>query len=281
MARRHVVLKAEMGAGSDSARSVAAYVTAELSFFVAPAGGRTVYRPGTGLVEHSVVIHNGRILPHAPDLDREGFMLAQAATEVADFAHRDRLIDAYCPETERHVRTLTGAARTIAFDFTVRRNAAERSRGVQVPARRVHSDFTAQSGASIAAGILSRAGLSPELLRRRFAIFNVWRPICPVVLEWPLALCDAQTAVPADYIVTDLVTPDGASESYSVTFSPSQLWYYFPRMTTSEIIVIKTFDSAEDGRARFTPHGAFADPETPRDAPPRESIETRVLALFD
>ena len=35
-----------------------------------------------------------------------------------------------------------------------------------------------------------------------------------------------------------------------------------------------------DGRARFTPHTAFADPTTPEDATPRQSIETRVFAFF-
>ncbi len=34
-----------------------------------------------------------------------------------------------------------------------------------------------------------------------------------------------------------------------------------------------------DGRARFAPHSAFADPTTPPDAPPRESIELRTLVF--
>ena len=51
-------------------------------------------------------------------------------------------------------------------------------------------------------------------------------------------------------------------------------------MTRDEALVFKCYDSLKDGRARFTAHGSFADPTTPKDAPPRESIEMRTLAFF-
>jgi hypothetical protein len=54
-----------------------------------------------------------------------------------------------------------------------------------------------------------------------------------------------------------------------------------PNMTRDEAIVIKCYDSARDGRARFSLHAAFEDPTTPPDAPPRESIEVRAFAFFD
>jgi len=46
------------------------------------------------------------------------------------------------------------------------------------------------------------------------------------------------------------------------------------------MLLFKTFDSSDDGRARFTFHSAFTDPATPPDAAPRESIEVRALAVF-
>jgi hypothetical protein len=45
-------------------------------------------------------------------------------------------------------------------------------------------------------------------------------------------------------------------------------------------VLIKCYDSLDDGRARFTAHTAFDDPTTPADAPPRESIEVRTLVFF-
>jgi hypothetical protein len=52
-------------------------------------------------------------------------------------------------------------------------------------------------------------------------------------------------------------------------------------MAADEAVLIKGYDSEEDGRARFTLHTAFDDPTTTADAEPRESIEVRVLAFFD
>ena len=52
-----------------------------------------------------------------------------------------------------------------------------------------------------------------------------------------------------------------------------------PHMTRDEVLLIKGWDSLEDGPARFTPHTAFDLPDTPPTAPPRESIETRTLVI--
>ena len=45
--------------------------------------------------------------------------------------------------------------------------------------------------------------------------------------------------------------------------------------------MLKTFDAAKDGRARRVAHTAFANPLAPADAPPRESIESRLLVFFE
>ena len=47
-----------------------------------------------------------------------------------------------------------------------------------------------------------------------------------------------------------------------------------------EALLFKTFDSETDGRARFTIHTSFEDPNAPADAAPRESIETRCLVFY-
>ncbi len=52
-------------------------------------------------------------------------------------------------------------------------------------------------------------------------------------------------------------------------------------MTEDEVLLIKGWDSLDDGRARFTPHAAFKFPETREDAPARESIEVRTFVVID
>jgi hypothetical protein len=50
-------------------------------------------------------------------------------------------------------------------------------------------------------------------------------------------------------------------------------------MRNDEAILIKSYDSAEDGAARFAPHNSFEDPTAPFDKLPRESIEIRMLVF--
>ena len=51
-------------------------------------------------------------------------------------------------------------------------------------------------------------------------------------------------------------------------------------MTRDEALLIKTFDSADDGRATRSVHTAFDDARAPETAPPRESMESRLLVFF-
>lgn len=51
--------------------------------------------------------------------------------------------------------------------------------------------------------------------------------------------------------------------------------------TRADIYECTSFDSKMDGTvAVLTPHTAFTDPTTPKDAPLRESIELRALVLL-
>ena len=53
-----------------------------------------------------------------------------------------------------------------------------------------------------------------------------------------------------------------------------------PQLEPDEAILLKCYDSKDDGRARFTAHTAFTDPTSPPEAAPRESIEVRALVFF-
>jgi hypothetical protein len=93
-------------------------------------------------------------------------------------------------------------------------------------------------------------------------------------------VCDAQTIAPGDLIATDLVYRDRVGEVYSVRYSAAYEWYYYPRLKRDEALLIKTYDSLENGTARFSAHSAFEDPTSSPDASPRESIEVRALVFF-
>jgi len=85
------------------------------------------------------------------------------------------------------------------------------------------------------------------------------------------------TAASAANRVRDLFSPD---EVQQVLQNNNHRWFYFPQMQANEALLIKTFDSATDGRAQFSVHTAFEDPTAAADAIPRESIETRALLFY-
>jgi hypothetical protein len=167
------------------------------------------------------------------------------------------------------------------FDHLQRRRvpgAAFRQPGVPPqPASRVHVDHTAKSGPQRVRDLLPED--AEELLRGRVQVINLWRPIHGPLHDAPLAMCDAKTIDPADLVPSDLVYRHRVGETYSVTYNPEHRWYYVPEMRRDEALLLKCCDTKTDGRARFMAHTSFADPTTPADARPRESIELRTLVF--
>lgn len=51
-------------------------------------------------------------------------------------------------------------------------------------------------------------------------------------------------------------------------------------MHRDEALLIKCFDSAEDGKARFAAYTGFDDPTSLPDAPARESIELWTFVFY-
>lgn len=227
-----------------------------------------------------LLIESGRPFASALSLDREGFALVSHQSAVPDFYDSEAVSENYYPEVEELVLKATGATRVHVFDHNVRCDPKEErgEDGARSPVRYAHNDYTLRSGPQRVRDLLGDE--ADRLLGYRFAIVNVWRPIRGPVLDAPIAVCDAQTMQLADFVATDLCYPDRTGEIYSVRHSPGHHWYYFPEMQADEALLLKCFDSSEDGRARFTAHTAFEDPTTPADAPPRESIEARTLVFF-
>jgi hypothetical protein len=232
--------------------------------------------------DHTVTIRDVRPVASTLSLEREGFQVVTAASSVRDFYDEEAVRTRYYAETISLLEELTGASRVVVFDHTIRRRilgATDRTAGIpRQPVPRVHNDYTVKSGPQRVRDLLGEH--ANDLLRRRFSVINVWRPIRGPIQDAPLAVADAQSVDNDDFVATDLVYPDRTGEIYYVKFNPAHRWFYASAMRRDEAMLIKCFDSADDGRARFVPHSAFVDPTTPADAPPRESIELRTLVFY-
>jgi hypothetical protein len=231
---------------------------------------------------HLMPIRDARPIAAEASLDVEGFTLATRPSAVTDWYDEGQL-DGLChEEAARLVADITGASRVEVFDHTLRirrDDVADRTPGTaRLPVMRVHNDYTEISGPQRVRDLMPDE--AEALLEKRFAFINVWRPIKGPVLDTPLAVCDARSVAPDDFVASDMVYKDRKGEIFVNTFSPAHRWFYVSKMTTDEALLIKCYDSRRDV-ARFTAHSAFTDPTTPADAPARASIEIRTVAFFD
>jgi hypothetical protein len=233
--------------------------------------------------EHTVPIGDMRQIADTLSIDREGFELLRHKTAVEDLYDDDAVDTRYYPEIEALLRQRFDAGRVVIFDATRRSDGgagAVNRDGPRGPARRVHVDYTAKRGPQRVKDILGEAEAKRLAASgARIIQVNVWRPIRGPVRRAPLALADASSVRPEELIATDQVFPDRVGEIYHLAHAPLQRWYFTPRMTPDEVLLIKGWDSLDDGRARFTPHAAFELPDTDETAPPRESIEVRTLVI--
>jgi len=263
-------------------------IRASLQYLAVGDGGDAVYhasQAGGDAAEHDgqydhreVEIRNGR--DRAFDLDHAGFMLTKHDSAMTDF-HDDAAIAAtYEDEARELIIRMTGARRVEIFDHT-RRAASDglrRTQTMREPSSVIHNDYTQWSAEKRLRDILPDE--ADGLMMNRFAIINIWRSIAGTVETNPLAFCDSATLAAGDLVEVTRQAQDRIGQIQMARFNPDHEWFYFPAMEQGEAALIKTYDSAMDGRTRFTIHTAFADPTSPPDAVPRQSIETRCFAFF-
>ena len=225
-------------------------------------------------------IANGREFARELDLEKNGFVLVPHPTAVKDFFDPDELKTVYYPEVERLIARVAGGRRVVVFDHTLRSgDEGEREqRLVREPVLSAHNDYTEWSGPQRVRELLPQE--ADVLLQGRFAIVQAWRAINQPIRSNPLAMADARSVAAEDLLVAERRYPHRVGQTYRLKYSPAHRWFDFPEMRRDEAIVFKVYDSATDGRARFTPHTSFVDPQTPPGAPPRQSIEARALVFF-
>jgi hypothetical protein len=240
------------------------------------------------LEDRTIRIEDAR--PAAADLslDAEGFVLTCAPTGVKNFFDQAER-EVYQRESEELIRNLTGASMVVSSIGSVIRRSERSPRfcqdGSTVPGRWVHCDFSpTPNGSSFWVKKLLPAAQADVLLRQRYAFYNIWRVLSTPPQDTPIALCDVRTVSAADRIGADCVVdgPDdpGFSSELSVfRYDRNHRWLYFPNMTRDEVLVFKGYDS-DANRTGGVPHVAFDDPSCPAGAPPRESIDVRMLAFF-
>ena len=246
--------------------------------------------------------------------DNSGFAVYNEPAQEKSFRDDEAIRSGYYAEVEALLRkTHKGVKKVVIFDHTIRRK--EKSSPRQ-PVQQVHVDQT--SGAT---EVRVRRHLPAEeaeqLLKGRYQIINVWRPIENPASDFPLAVVDWRSTSPEDFKPVDLMYParadsvhddddrgteklpdekawystegyEARGETLGVAPNEGHKFYYMKDMTPDEVMLLKCYDSfghdqpmGKKGIAVRTPHTAFIDPNTPADAPGRQSIEVRCLVFYE
>jgi hypothetical protein len=258
---------------------------------------RRFWAPGaelnTGIyAPYPVTVRNARIAPEPVALDTYGFCLARHRTRVSDFRDAAMVSDLYPGEIASVARALTGADFVVPLGGMLRSSGAT-GPGCQPPAAEAHVDFTERTARKLADRLYAQ--VKPDGRGYdRFIAFSLWRALSPPPQDWPLALCDGRSVRPDEGTSNTKVDVDvlpegdalfapieGEEDMVAATIfhhSPDHRWYYFPDMTSDEVVLIKFHDS-DHSRTWRAPHTAFRD-ETRPDAVMRLSYEFRAFAFF-
>jgi hypothetical protein len=204
-----MTLTAELDTAPDTIEATLNYIVDDgkpvFTIVAAPGGSDT--RSGATPDPRRVTIHNGRPQAQSFVLDRNGFRFVRHDTKVADFYDEAEIKRVYYAEMVELVKAESGAKRVVVFDHTLRTadDALRESKQIREVVRRVHNDYTEWSAPQRVRDILPDE--AEELLKRRFAIIQVWRPIRFPVETFPLAMADARTLSPSDMIVSERRAP--------------------------------------------------------------------------
>lgn len=244
-------------------------------------GPNNTRRRSSGTIDwRTVALHNGRRHATPFSLDGNGFLLAAHQTAVKDFHDVQELQAVYYPEVAALIQRHAGGRRIEVFDHTLRSgdDSERQTRLLREPVLWAHNDYTEWSGPQRVRDLLPDE--AEVLLKKRFAIIQVWRATHQPIQSNPLAIADAASVPFDDLMIAERRYPTRVGQTYRLRYGAGHRWFYFPQMRREEALVFKVFDSATDGRARFTAHTSFEDPATPPGAPPRQSIEARALVFF-
>ncbi|DAA79080.1 TPA_exp: putative Methyltransferase [Trichophyton benhamiae CBS 112371] len=264
-------------------------VEAPMQFFEYPEDGSEPYnlmeghlkggtQPNYPLSTHTISITDIRGKESEYSLAKHGFQGVSNVPSAADpsFCDEENIKSVWYPEVEKFVGELFPEAKRIfIFNHIVRRSqpGAEHS-----PLISAHIDQTLTSTKE-AIGLFFPPEEVAELLKDRYRVLNIWRPINGTVQSYPLAVAMPSSVPDDDLVRIELRYPQHKSETQMLKYSPAHKWYYWSGMTNEDRLAFMIMDSKEDAVARRTAHASFADPRTPAGAKPRESIETRVFVF--
>ena len=248
-------------------------------------------------------IHSG-LKPNTSDcMDKLGVSLANCESQCTDFYNAEEVERIFYPEMEKLLLDFfPGSTDALVYNHDVfdrdylgdrTENQEEKDPGVNANyAYLVHNDLNDNSGRVRCRELLTRnlrnfgreqkftEKEADQKMSRRFMSINLAKPM-ETVQQNPFVLCAWPSFSDQAYINNYRIYDDRVGETTRFTYRPDHEWYWFPQQKTSEISMLKCYDSITDGSvSRWSFHTACDDPTAPTDVPCRKNIVARSFVFF-
>ena len=117
-------------------------------------------------------------------------------------------------------------------------------------------------------------------MSKRFVSINLAKPM-ETVGQNPFVLCAWPSFADQPYITNYRIYDDRVGETTRFTHRPEHDWYWFPQQKSTEVSMLKCYDSVTDGSvSRWSFHTACVDPTAPKDARCRKNVVVRSYIFF-
>ena len=242
--------------------------------------------------------------PDSPEsMDKLGVSLAHCESKCQNFYDAHEVERVFYPEMEKLMLDFfPGATDALVYNHDVfdKQYTGDRTEdqdnknpGVNENyVNMVHNDLNDNSGRVRARELLIRnlrnfgrhqnytEAEADAKLSRRFMSINLAKPM-ETVQQWPFVLCAWPSFADQSYITNYRIYDDRVGETTRFTHRENHEWYWFPQQTSTEVSMLKCYDSVTDGSvSRWSFHSACYDPTAPQDAPFRKNVVVRAYVFF-
>ena len=247
--------------------------------------------------------HPGLSPTSAECMDKLGVSLAHLESECKNFYDSEEVRRVFYIEIEKLLLDFfPGATDALVYNHDVfnkdydgdrREDQDAKNPGVNAGyANLVHNDLNDNSGRVRCRELLTKnlrnfgreqhytEAQADEKMSRRFMSINLAKPM-ETVEQFPFVLCAWPSFADQPYITNYRIYDDRVGETTRFTHRAEHEWYWFPQQKSTEVSMLKCYDSITDGSvSRWSFHSACVDPTAPEDARCRKNVVVRSFVFF-
>jgi len=267
-------------------------------------GRRCLYFPQILRDARRMEEYHPGLSPNSPEcMDKLGVSLAYCESKCENFYDAAEVERVFYPEIEKLLlEFFPDATDALVYNHDVfdkdyegdrTENQDKKIPGVNAGyANLVHNDLNDNSGRVRCRELLTRnlrnfgreqhytEEQADQKMSRRFMSINLAKPM-ETVRQNPFVLCAWPSFADQPYITNYRVYDDRVGETTRFTYRPDHDWYWFPEQKSTEVSMLKCYDSVTDGSvSRWSFHTACVDPTASDDAPCRRNVVVRSYVFF-